>query len=86
MSYIHKVAERISRSSYIIHKGDEFRNFYGQTRDNCTRRLLQPREIEQLSDAELREASLEKLPNGCATKSALKAQRILYDRLHDWGF
>lgn len=38
--------------------------------------------VEQLPEEELRELAKEKNKNGVATKAALAAQRILYERLH----
>lgn len=37
-------------------------------------------EMMALSDEELHEISMQKKKNGCATKEALKAQRILWER------
>lgn len=39
-------------------------------------------EMENLTEDVLRQAALEKGPSGCATKRALIAQKILWERLH----
>lgn len=85
MSYAQKLANGRSRGSYTVHRGNEKRQYYGEHSDNQKRRMLENVAIENMSDEELRHASLEKAPNGCATEIAVKAQRILYERLHGWG-
>lgn len=39
-------------------------------------------DIRKLSEAELKALALRKNAQGCATAAALKAQAILYERLH----
>lgn len=62
--------------------GNDGRVNYGASRRSTNMRLMME-ELRAMSEEELREASLEKAPNNCATKRAIEAQRMLYERR--WG-
>lgn len=76
-NYIAHVAGRGSVA--VQHRGDEKRLTYGKKKRSSQQICLQ-NELNAMTDEELREVSLEKAPNRCATEKALLAQKLLYQR------
>ena len=80
-NYIAHVAGRSSVA--VQHKGDEKRLTYGKHKRSSQQKCLRD-ELNAMTDEQLREVSLEKAPNRCATERALEAQKLLYDRNHGY--
>lgn len=76
---------RLNNMSVAVrHKGDEVQRRYGHSADKACRRKDEQAYLESMSVEQLRQTSLEKALNGCATELAIKAQRMIYERLHNW--
>lgn len=83
MAYINTIARHTGEGKVSVsHGGDEVRRMYGAKKDGATRRKREQEYLLSLTIEQLQEASLEKAPNGCATELAIKAQRVLYQRIH----
>lgn len=68
----------------FIHSGDEEQRKYPAHRPSTQRKMMLE-ELRNMSIEELEQVSKEKAPNGCATKYALEAQKMLYKK-KNWGY